>query len=155
MTLATWQPVAMDNAGEIVVRQVHAGDGDGADIVFEFNGQRMDVSIFLSLSRPGQVQQSLEDRLIDLLARATSPDTDDDEYEDIVDEVLETILDAGSHIFSEAAPTPSTDGIDLHSLVFPPTHVFRLETVDDNATIVRIDPEEEYTSSFLDRDGLF
>ncbi|KAK4086465.1 hypothetical protein Purlil1_9311 [Purpureocillium lilacinum] len=112
----------------------------------------MDVSIFPSLLRPGQVQQSLEDRLIDLVARATSPDTDDDEYEDIVDEVLKTILNAGSYIFSEAAPTPSTDSIDLHSLVFPLTYVFRLEIVDDNATIVRIDPEEEYTSSFLDRD---
>ncbi|UNI17468.1 hypothetical protein JDV02_003809 [Purpureocillium takamizusanense] len=112
----------------------------------------MDVSIFPSLSRSDQEHQSIEDRLIDLLSHAASSD-DDDEFEDIIDEVLETILSVGPHILSEAAPTPSTDGIDLHSLIFmfPPTHVFRLATVDGNATITRINPVEKYTSSFLDR----
>jgi hypothetical protein len=61
----------MDNMGDIAVYQIHAVDGDGADIVFDFYSQRIAVSIFpCSSSQHSQhldrKQPILENRLIDL-----------------------------------------------------------------------------------------
>ncbi|KAH8668668.1 hypothetical protein BX600DRAFT_435191 [Xylariales sp. PMI_506] len=113
---------------EISVYQVHAGDGDGADVVFVFNGQRIAVSIFPSSPAPhndnlDREQACCEDHLIDLLGRAASAEIDDDEYEEILQ-------------------PPSQD---LHTLLYPGTLNFRLKTAGDKAAIVPIDPDEAYT----------
>ncbi len=78
------------------VLQVDAGPGDGAEIVFDQNSQRIAVSIF-----PGQ--DAITARLIDLLTRACNPDFDD-EFEDIIDEALDAVLDIGKDELAKVAP---------------------------------------------------
>ncbi|RFU33686.1 hypothetical protein B7463_g2664, partial [Scytalidium lignicola] len=85
-----------DTIDDIAVVQIHTGDGDGADIVFEFNKICIAVSIFPSHSsqnhlenRPGQ---AIEDHLINLLTQAI---IGGDNYDDILDEILDVIFVAG------------------------------------------------------------
>ena len=47
---------------EISVGQIHAGDGDGGNIIFDFNGQRIDLSVF-----PGAHNAALLNRVISCL----------------------------------------------------------------------------------------
>lgn len=76
---------------DIAICQIHAGGGDGADILLDCNDNRISVSIFPS-TLPVYDGQSdkrgyfAEDQLINLLNRAVSIDIDDDECEEIVDE---------------------------------------------------------------------
>ncbi|KAK8116339.1 hypothetical protein PG984_012841 [Apiospora sp. TS-2023a] len=137
----------------ISVHQIHAGDGDGADIIFDLNDRQIAVSVFPGSSiQPTdqfhQEQTFLEDRLIGLLGRATASE-DEEEYKTIVDDVLTVILEAGKSVFAEVAPSnkPSTPSPnqDLHSLLYPGTLTFRLEVTDNRATIVPIDGSQAYT----------
>ncbi|KAK7427575.1 hypothetical protein QQZ08_005850 [Neonectria magnoliae] len=111
-------------ADEISIHQIHAGDGDGADIIFDSNGQLIAVSIFPSSSIRGEKHRSVNDHLIGLLGRAVSADMDDDDYDEVVDEVLGVILDAGR---------------DLQSFLSPARLTFQLlETARGTATVVPI-----------------
>ncbi|KAJ8120494.1 hypothetical protein O1611_g10353 [Lasiodiplodia mahajangana] len=142
----------MNKPDHIVVFEFNAGDGDGADIIFDINGQRVAASVFPShlpeqSSRLNQSQQSLKDQVIDLISRAISPD--DDESERIVDEVLDIILNAGKTVFSEVAPPKKpisrSSQQDLHSLLYPNTLAFRLEAVGGTAALVPIGLKDPYT----------
>ncbi|KAI1744367.1 hypothetical protein F4680DRAFT_407180 [Xylaria scruposa] len=139
---------------EITVFSLNSGNGDGADIIFDINDQRVAVSIFPGPSSEHNIQvernqQFLEDRLIELLGRAVLTE-DDDEYERITDEVLGIILDAGKTIFSEVAPRKKSDPKsfkqDLQSYLYPPTLAFRIESAGSRVTMVPIGPEESYTN---------
>lgn len=137
----------------IAVFQIHAGDSDGAEIVFECNGKRIAVSVFSSHSfhhcHNGKHTRPIEDHLIDLLGKAVDDDFDD-KYDDIVDEVLDVIFDAGRSIFAQVAPLltprPSNHNQVLHSLLYPETLKFRLQTIDSKPTISPINPNEAYTN---------
>ncbi|KAK2593534.1 hypothetical protein QQS21_008757 [Conoideocrella luteorostrata] len=83
---------------DISTYKINAGD---ADIVFDFNAQLIAVSIFPSSSTLYQKQQSINNRLIDLLSHCTSPEIDDDNYKEVVDEVLGIILDARRAVFEK------------------------------------------------------
>ncbi|KAI0378202.1 hypothetical protein F5Y04DRAFT_262678 [Hypomontagnella monticulosa] len=137
----------------IDVYQINAGDGDGADILFDFNGQRIYLSILPSSSSKLDPQNHykngfLEDRLIHLLSRVAHTE-DIDESETIIDEALELILEAGRATFREVAPRNISkcepDTQDLHSLLYPPTHIFGLKTISGKVSVVRIDASETYT----------
>jgi serine/threonine protein kinase len=126
----------------IAVTHIYAGEEDGGEIIFEFNGKHIAVSVF-----PGHSSQFIEGHLIGLLAKATTGDLGD-EYEDLVDEILNVILDAGKAVFRRvAAPSPAPTGShsqDLHSLLYPETLHFRLESVDNKPTIVSINSDDAY-----------
>jgi tRNA A-37 threonylcarbamoyl transferase component Bud32 len=134
---------------DIAVTRIYAGDGDGAEIVLEYNGKQIAVSLFPShLTQDwhkGQHKPPIEDHLIDLLGRAVAEDCDG-EYDDIIDEVLDVILDTGKPLFAQGTtlPTASPSQQLLHSLLYPETHNFRLETINSKPTIFPIKPNEFY-----------
>ena len=88
---------------DIAICQIHAGGGDGADILLDCNGARPNLRIYFPSTLPVYDGQSdkrgyfAEDQLINLLNRAVSIDIDDDECEEIVDETG-TILKASNAI---------------------------------------------------------
>jgi hypothetical protein len=92
----------MSKMDDIAVHQIHAGNIDGADIIFVFNGQRIAVSILPTSPAPYNVHLDrkhlcCEDRLIEMLNNAVSAEVDDDndEQEEIIDEVVGVILGRG------------------------------------------------------------
>ncbi|KAI1399905.1 hypothetical protein F4819DRAFT_395621 [Hypoxylon fuscum] len=144
----------MNKMDDIAVHKINTGDGDGADIIFDFNSQRIAVSIFPASPAPHNLhldrkQPFLEDCLIDMLGHAVSADVDDDKYEEIVDEVLGVILDVGKTIFAEVAPSNKAilqpPSQDLHTCLYPGTLTYCLKTADGKAAMVPIDPDEAYT----------
>jgi tRNA A-37 threonylcarbamoyl transferase component Bud32 len=126
----------------ISVTQIHAGEDDGGEIIFEFNGKHIAVSVF-----PGRLSPDVERHLIGLFSKATSDDLGD-EYDDLVDEILDVILDAGRAIFRRVAPSPAPNpsGEDLHSLLYPETLHFRLQSVGNKPTIVSINSNDSYAT---------
>ncbi|KAI0901991.1 hypothetical protein F4806DRAFT_445292 [Annulohypoxylon nitens] len=144
----------MGNMEDVAVYEINAGDGDGADITFGFNDQQISISIFTSSSAPHDLysdrkQPFLEDRLIDMLGQAVSTDVNTDEYEKIVDDALDLILDVGKAIFMEVnlpnktASQPPNQGLQV--LLFPTILAFRLKTIGGKAAIIPINPDEGYT----------
>lgn len=133
------------NMPDIAVHQVNAGDGDGADMVFDYNGRKISVSVFPSSLRE-EGQEDVQGRLIDLLGRAVTSDTDD-EYEKLVDEALSIIIDAGKAAFDHVAQTDAPLGTaqNLHSVLYPPTSTFCLQAVSGEATVVPIQPHDAFT----------
>lgn len=109
-------------------------------MIFDYNGKRVSVSVFPSCGSQGG-QGAIEDRLIDLLGHAVSVD-DDDEYEEVVDEALSIVLDAGKADFDElVGSSPTTHAAQtLHSLLYPQTLTFCLKTVSGKASVVPISP---------------
>ena len=134
---------------DIAVTQIYASESDGAEIVFECNGKRIAVSLFASHSsqdcHKGQHQHPIEDHLIDLLGQAVTDDFGG-EHDDIVDEVLDVIFDAGKPLFAQGPPLPAPGPSHqlLHSLLYPETLNFRLETIDSKPRIIPINPDEAY-----------
>lgn len=137
---------------DIAICQINAGDGDGADVIFDYNDKRISVSIFPSLlppydDRPDKHRYFAEDHLIDLLDRAVSVEIDDDEYEEIADKALSIILDAGKILFAELKShrlvAQSTQ--DLHSILYPELLFFRLLTTSGKVSLIPIDSKEAYT----------
>jgi len=139
----------MDELYRLAVLQMHGGDGDGADFIFTFNGQRIAVSVFPSSSNRDRNQHSTQDHLIDLLNRAASDDVDDDEYDELEDEILGIILDAGRPIFEAQAKlnTKIKSPRDVHSAIYPATLNFQLADTCGKAVIIPIKPSESYTLS--------
>lgn len=140
----------MDEMGEsysVAVLQIHGGDGDGAELIFNFNGQRMSVSIFPNSPTRDRNRRSIQDHLIDLLNRAASGDADDEEYEELVDEILEVILEAGKPIFKAAAMLHLRldSARDLHTALYPTTLHFQLLENDGKAVIIPTESSEAYT----------
>lgn len=127
----------------IDVYQIHGGDGDGADIIFNFNGKRIAVSVFPQNDDP------VQDRLIHLIDRIATDDVEEDEYDGLEDEILEVILNAGRPVF-KAQATPQIEpetSRDLHSIIYPPTAHFQLIGTSDNVIITPIKASEAYTLS--------
>ncbi|KAH6676858.1 hypothetical protein F5X68DRAFT_224104 [Plectosphaerella plurivora] len=137
--------------GDIAVHQLHAGDGDGADVV--------SVSIFPSNGMSTKDTQHLEpnerplpDHLIDLLARAVMCDGDA-EYEEAEDHALNEILDAGKPLFAQlvsSQPALSHGYSSLYSLLFPEILYFRLVAPEDHVSLVPIRSDEAYTALTID-----
>lgn len=136
---------------DIAINQLHGGVGDGAAIVFTFNGTLISVSIFPSNGSStqdtrhlGLGDRPLQDHLVDLVSEATSCQ-DDDEYERLEDEVLGVILDAGRPLFSRPIPSQRAyveSNQSLHHLLFPQILYFRLEAPASCASIVPIKSSE-------------
>lgn len=139
MSVVTNEKAEMDS---ISVTRVYAGEDEGGEITFEFNSKQIAVTVFASHS-----SQNIEGRLIGLLVKATTNDFHN-EYEDIVDELLDAILDAGKAVFRQVAPllAPIPSIQVLHTLLCPEILHFRLETVDNNPTIVPIISNQSYTA---------
>ncbi|KAK0384643.1 hypothetical protein NLU13_8729 [Sarocladium strictum] len=137
-----------DELHSIDVLQIHAGDGDGAELICDFNSQRVAVSVFPG-SSPGDIKQSsLQDHLIHLLGRAASGDVDSSEYEQLLDETVRMILDAGritfkAHATQQGGLTSSPQ--DLHSVLYPATLYCQFRDDSGKAIIVPIAPEDGYT----------
>ena len=91
----------------IAVDQLHAGDGDGADMVLTSNDGRVFVSMFPSNGSSakhssrhlGSRDRPLQDHPTDVLSRAVMCQ-DDKKYEELEDRVLGIILYAGRPLFS-------------------------------------------------------
>ncbi|KAI0131834.1 hypothetical protein BJ170DRAFT_611500 [Xylariales sp. AK1849] len=139
----------IDKMDDIAVYQINAGDGDGADVTFYFNGQRTAVSSFPRFPTPHNLhsdrkQPCSEDRLIGMLGHAVSAEADNDEHEEMINEILGVILDAGNTIFTEVAPLNKVvlqlPSQDLHTLLYHRTLTFRLKTAGGRAAIIPIDP---------------
>ncbi|TWU70482.1 glyceraldehyde-3-phosphate dehydrogenase 1 [Metarhizium rileyi] len=98
---------------------------------------------------------AINNRLIDLLSHCTSPEIDNDNHEEIVDEVLGIILDAGRAVFKKVAAPPKPfsayAGRNSQSLLSPARLTFQFhETATGDATVVPIDPGEAYTNPSYD-----
>lgn len=135
----------------ILVIEINAGDDAGAEIVFEFNGKQINVSLFANPSvldsNGAQQDTPIEDRLIRLLGRAAIAD-DDNEYEKIIDEVLEAILRNGKPLFIQVAPGSQASTYTsqhLHSHIYPSRFYFRLQTIDGRPVVSPIRPDEAYS----------
>lgn len=143
----------MDLKDDVAVHQCHAGDGDGADMILYLNGKRIAVSFYPSTGLPAgevgsaQPQACIEDSIIQRLGQAILADVE--EYEEITDQILETVLDIGKSVFDEVAPVNKIISLpanqDLHTLLYPPTLAFRLMTVGSTPVIIPIDPNDSYT----------
>lgn len=132
---------------DIAVTQLHSGDGTAANMVLKFNDNRICLSIFPSNGTStkdtrhlGSAERPLQDHLIDNISQATKCQ-DYDEHENLVEEVLIVILDAGKPFFS-GQTTPTQDDASLERFLFPPTLHFRLEAPTGSASIVPINPSE-------------
>lgn len=137
----------VDELDSIAILQIHGGDGDGAELVFDFNNHRISVSIFPSSPTYTQKHGSIQDRIVDLLNHLSSGDVEDSERDEIEDEVMEVILDAGRVIF-RAQTTSSVEldaPPDLHSVIYVPMLHFQLCDNSGKADIVSIAPSEAYT----------
>ncbi|KAF4447323.1 hypothetical protein F53441_9120 [Fusarium austroafricanum] len=150
--------VEIDNMDDIAVYELHCGDGDGADIVFTFNDNHISVSIFPSNGSSTKdtrhmepKDRPLQDHLVDLISQATSCQNDN-EYDELVDEILVVILDAGRPLFSRPVSQGEAahNGQFLNHLLFPPVLCFRLEAPASCASIVPIDASEAYTIHTID-----
>ncbi|ESZ93628.1 hypothetical protein SBOR_6006 [Sclerotinia borealis F-4128] len=136
-----------EECGEFQAVCINAGDDEGADITFEYNGKRITVSLFASsscqASGNSQHENYIEDRLIRLLNQAVT--ADDEDYDELVDEASDVILGLGKILFSQVAPPLPVSILsdqDLHSHLYPKTLNFRLETVDNKAVIFPISPDD-------------
>ncbi|KAJ9413331.1 hypothetical protein QL093DRAFT_2073034 [Fusarium oxysporum] len=148
-----------DTMDDIAVTQLHGGNGSGADMVFMFNDNQISVSIFPSNGSSTKDTRQMEpkdrplqDRLVDLISRATTCQ-DDDEYDRLEDEVLGVILDAGRPLFSRPISSQGAvaqNGQSLNHLLFPPFLYFRLEAPASHASIVPINPAEANTILTID-----
>lgn len=139
----------MDAFADVAVLQIHGGqDDDGAELVFDFNGRRISVSVFPSSATNNEGQDSIHNRIIALLNRAIG-EVDDDKYEELTDEVLGVIMDAGRSILeAQGALHPEqTSARDIHSVMYSATHRFRLIDTDGKAALTAIAPNEAYTIS--------
>ncbi|KAF5656303.1 hypothetical protein FCIRC_13734 [Fusarium circinatum] len=135
------------------------GIGDGANIVLGFNGCLLSVSIFPSngsstKDTEGQQDGPQQDHFIDALEKATVCQ-DDDEYEELVDEVLIPILDTGRPLFRQLIPSRDErvqDNQSLYHLLFPPVLYFRLEapTPTTSVSLISIDSSEASTTLTID-----
>ncbi|KAF2999190.1 hypothetical protein E8E14_006418 [Neopestalotiopsis sp. 37M] len=71
---------------------------------------------------------------------------DTDEYEDKLDEIIESIMSLGKNQFAEVAAQAAKNGPpasdDLHSRLFPDIFEFRLKTVDGKPQIFSITSDE-------------
>ncbi|KAI0529984.1 hypothetical protein GGR58DRAFT_494970 [Xylaria digitata] len=139
---------------DITVYQYNTGNGDGADMMFDMNGQRIAISFFPSSQaprsdlNPNQSESCIEDSIIQRLGQATIT-KEDDEREEIIDQVLAIILDVGKPIFAEVAPVnkavPLPPSQDLQSFLYPKTLTYRLKTAGGNPAIIPIDLSETYS----------
>ncbi|EXM18456.1 hypothetical protein FOTG_13394 [Fusarium oxysporum f. sp. vasinfectum 25433] len=146
---------AMD---DVAVYELHSGTGDGADMVFAFNGCLISVSIFPSngsstKDTQGQDDRPLQDHLVDLIEKATVCQ-DDDEYEELVDEVFAVILDAGRPLFCQliSSQDEQTLSKSLNHYLFPPFLHFRLEAPapTGSVSIIPISSSETNTIHTVD-----
>ena len=138
----------------LAIYQINTGNGDGADILFDYNDKQISVSIFPGTPPPPGNQSEergslAEDHLINLLGRVLSVDTDDDKFEEMTDEALSMIIDAEKVFFAEMKPhhLVAQTKQDLHSLFYPEELFFRLSTISGKPCLVPIDPKEAYTCS--------
>ncbi|KAI1029410.1 hypothetical protein LB504_010697 [Fusarium proliferatum] len=139
---------------DIAIYELHSGTGEGADMVFGFNGCLISVSIFPSngsSSKDTQEHQDrpLQDHFIGVTEKATVIQ-DDDEYEELVDEVLAVILDAGRPLFHHLISSQDEQALSksLHHYLFPPSFHFRLEAPvpTSSVSLKTIDSSEAYTT---------
>ncbi|KAF5540000.1 hypothetical protein FMEXI_8650 [Fusarium mexicanum] len=148
---------------EISIGQLHGGEEGGADMIFTFNDRLISVSIFPTngtstkdTQHLSQQDRPLQDHLVDLISEAILSQ-DDDEYEQLVDDVLAVILDAGRPLFSQ--PISSRDGRvqdnqSLYHLLFPPVSYFRLDAPDTTSSVslTSINSSEAHTTLAIDPD---
>ncbi|CVL06299.1 uncharacterized protein FMAN_03767 [Fusarium mangiferae] len=143
---------------DIAVYELHSGTGEGADMVFGFNGCLISVSIFPSNGSSSKDTQEhkdrpLQDHFIDVIQKATVCQ-DDDEYEELVDEVLAVILDAGRPLFYQLISSQDEQALSksLHHYLFPPSFHFRLEAPapTSGVSLKTIDSSEAYTTIGID-----
>ncbi|KID94665.1 Protein kinase-like domain protein, partial [Metarhizium majus ARSEF 297] len=133
---------------DIRVVHINAGNDEGADITIEINSKRITVSLFASPSWQdegnSQLGTPIEDQLIQLLNQAVT--AADEDYDDLINRALDTILDIGGPAFSKVAPPmcDSSQGTspDLHSHLYPDALDFRLQTIDGKVAIFQINPDE-------------
>ncbi|KAF5247365.1 hypothetical protein FANTH_6456 [Fusarium anthophilum] len=147
---------AMD---DITVYQLNSGIGDGANIVLGFNGCLLSISIFPSnglstKDTEGQQDRPQQDHFIEAIEKATVCQ-DDDEYEELVDEVLIPILKTGRPLFRQLIPSRDErvqDNKSLYYLLFPPVFYFRLEAPDPTTSVslISIDSSEASTTLTID-----
>ncbi|CCT65273.1 uncharacterized protein FFB20_11403 [Fusarium fujikuroi] len=143
---------------DIAVYELHSGTGEGADMVFGFNGSLISVSIFPSNGSSSKETQEhkdrpLQDHFIDLIEKATACQ-DDGEYEELVDEVLAVILDAGRPLFHQLISSQDQQASrkSLHHYLFPPSFHFSLEAPApaSSVSLKTIDSSEACTALTVD-----
>lgn len=143
---------------DFAVFQINVGDGDGAEIIFNYNHKRISISIFPGPEIHDQSdkhRQPTEGYLIRLLERAVYGDINV-EYEEVIDEFFEIIDDAGRTAFPQrTSPRPVPEPAqDLHSALFPETSFFRLLTTSGKVSLIPISSREANTcpEAIVDRD---
>ncbi|KAM0551296.1 hypothetical protein ACHAPJ_008399 [Fusarium lateritium] len=137
-----------DTSNLFELLEMNVGDADSADISFMFNHKTMVLSLFASSPpQPGQDQHetNLEDLLINLLNKVIVTE-DDDDYDRIIDQVSDLILDVGKGSFQEIAPVLAGKDLgndrDLHSHLYKEIFNYRLQTVNGKPFIFPISPDE-------------
>ncbi|KAJ4116188.1 hypothetical protein NW768_011161 [Fusarium equiseti] len=134
---------------DIAIYQLRGGHGEGAEIRFKFNNKQICVSIFpsngsstMDTQHLGPGERPLQDHLVDVIDRSMT--TDRDQYERLVNEVLDVILDVGRPLFSGPRSTVQDDD-SLHPLLFPHVLYFRLDASFQTASLIPIDVSEGYS----------
>ncbi|OAQ59608.1 hypothetical protein VFPPC_13533 [Pochonia chlamydosporia 170] len=129
---------------DIRVVSIDAGTDEGADITIEYNTKRITVSIFASSTQDNaHTGTSVEDELIRLLNQAV--DAADEDYEDLMNNALDRVLDLAGATFSDVAPricASQQASTVLHAHLYPDTFDFRLQTIDRKVSISQISPDE-------------
>lgn len=131
------QPRPSTPIHDIDVGQINAGDGNGADIIFNYGRHRTTVSVVPNPRAEG----SIEGQLIGLGGRAVSEG--DEEYEETVDGIFKVIISAGKDTFDKLTQPGSTlyAPQSLPPALYPQTSTFCLRAASGKLSVVAINPE--------------
>ncbi|KAF5001614.1 hypothetical protein FGRMN_920 [Fusarium graminum] len=135
---------------DIYVTDISGGHGDGANVILAYNTLHLSISVLPSNGLSTQDtrcldtdSRPLQDHIVDTLSRASICE-DFDEYDQLVDEVLSVILEAGKHFFQQPTLLQARccNIQTLHALLFPEFLYFRLEALGRDASLVPIEARE-------------
>ncbi|KAF4971004.1 hypothetical protein FSARC_2107 [Fusarium sarcochroum] len=143
-----------DSLDQFEVLEMNVGDAESVDISVMFNHKHIVLSLFASSSsQPGHDQQetNTEDLLIGLLNKVIVAD-DDDDYDLIIGQVSDLILDVGTASFREIAPALAEQNVDqdrdLHSHLYKEIFNYRLQTIEGKPHVFPISPDEAVSVPF-------
>lgn len=123
MSFSACQLDEMYTNDDIIVHEVHTGDGDGAALILDLNGKRITISFFPSAGLPeGKVKSDqppacIEDSIIQRLSRTLFAEPE--KHEEIMDQVLLTISDIGKFVLEEVVQ-PTRSSPRLLSKIYTP-----------------------------------
>lgn len=137
---------------EITVLGIEAVADTGAELLFEYCHQQISVSVFPTARSSSYARsrrkRRVENRLADLLIRAPTT-RNHDEYDEIVENALSVILNAGKTVFDELRRNPPRipARCSRSSSRYAEPLYFRLVTLHGGPSLVPIESKGAYIDS--------